>query len=217
MSLRDKYSKEEWQKIVEDVSNMKDFTPYEALLKEVVNEEDESYLERVNKEREVYLTSEDVKKQVVYEEGLKEMGKVIKDYGLDHSYLGGLSMPNGSIGFFDNQETIKRKLKKDAIKQIKTPKVGQKFSQNKAPMGKLLRQFPLAFEQVAFRSKYGHEKYNIDGADDDWKNFTRVKNANYDDAVIRHFCGLGEENEIEHMAASIWNQLAELQLKLENK
>lgn len=100
--------------------------------------------------------------------------------------------------------------------QAKKEKKGLKFSDDKAPMGKLLKQFPLAFEQVAFRTKVGHEKYNIDGADDDWKNFTRVENANYEDAAIRHFCGLGEENEIEHMAASIWNQLAELQLKLEN-
>lgn len=92
---------------------------------------------------------------------------------------------------------------------------GQKFSQDKAPMGKLLRQFPLAFEQVAFRSKYGHEKYK--DTDQDWRNFSRVSDPNYDDACIRHFCGLGEENEIEHMAASIWNQLAELQIKLEQE
>lgn len=93
---------------------------------------------------------------------------------------------------------------------------GQKFSTDKAPMGQILRQFPLALEAIAMRSKFGHEKYREH--DQDWMNFKRVNNAEevYLDASVRHLAEIGdEEDSIEHLKASAWNILALLQIKLE--
>ena len=94
--------------------------------------------------------------------------------------------------------------------------IGVKLSDDKAPMGMILRQFPLALEAVAERSKFGHEKY-IE-SDQDWMNFKRVPNAEeqYFNASVRHLAEIGEEDSIEHLKAAAWNILAALQLKLEN-
>lgn len=94
---------------------------------------------------------------------------------------------------------------------------GVKLSSDKAPMGKLLRQFPQALEAIAFRSKFGHEKY-IE-SDKDWMNFKRVPNAleQYHDATVRHLAEIGdEEDSLEHLTAAAWNILATLQITLEN-
>lgn len=103
------------------------------------------------------------------------------------------------------------------IKDMINKRTGQKFSSKKAPMGKLLKQFPLALEAVAQRSKSGHNKYKE--TDHDWMNFKRVPNAieEYDDAIVRHLAGIGEphETELDHLKAAAWNILAKLQLILE--
>mgnify|MGYP003650666052 CR=1 FL=1 len=95
-------------------------------------------------------------------------------------------------------------------------KEGIKLSPEKAPVGKLFKQFPLAFEALAFRSKYGHEKYKE--VDIDWMNWKRVPNAisEYEDAAGRHLLKLGnEETELEHLIAEVWNKMAVIQLTLE--
>lgn len=95
---------------------------------------------------------------------------------------------------------------------------GVKYSEEKAPMATMLRQFPLALEAVAFRSKLGHEKYKE--ADYDWMNFKRVPNAidQYSDASVRHLAGIGDdEDDLGHLKAAAWNILATLQLILEEK
>ena len=97
-------------------------------------------------------------------------------------------------------------------------KEGVKFSTEKAPMATMLRQFPLALEAVAFRSKVGHEKYKE--VDHDWMNFKRVPNAieQYSDASVRHLAGIGDdEDDLGHLKAAAWNILATLQLILEEK
>lgn len=103
-----------------------------------------------------------------------------------------------------------------SVSENKVPK-GKKFSKDKAPMGQMIKQFPLALEAVAMRSKFGHEKYKE--TDHDWMNFKRVENAEqqYLSAAIRHIAGLGEEEEtpLEHLKAAAWNILATLQITLE--
>lgn len=100
--------------------------------------------------------------------------------------------------------------------QNSTMKKGQKYSQGKAPMGIILKQFPLALEAVAERTEFGHKKYLEHDAD--YMNFKRVPNAKeqYFNAAVRHLAGIGEENELEHIKASAWCILAYLQLTLED-
>lgn len=101
--------------------------------------------------------------------------------------------------------------------------VGQKFSKEKIPLYTVIvKQFPLALLEVAKTSKAGNKKYNLDT---DWMNFKRVENAEfeYKNAAMRHLFEEGlnqdmlEYGEVLHEAQVIWNLLASLQIKLENK
>lgn len=96
-------------------------------------------------------------------------------------------------------------------------KVGAKYNGGKAPMGNLLKQFPLALEGVAERSAFGHNKYKE--FDADWMNFKRVDNAKEEfiNSAVRHLAEIGEENSIEHLKAAAWNILATLQIRLEEE
>lgn len=96
--------------------------------------------------------------------------------------------------------------------------VGAKYSDDKAPMGIMLRQFPLALEGVAQRSLYGHNKYKE--FDHDWFNFKRAPDAinQYLNATVRHLAEIGDdEDSLEHLKAAAWNILATLQITLEKK
>lgn len=96
--------------------------------------------------------------------------------------------------------------------------VGAKYSDDKAPMGIMLRQFPLALQGVAQRSLYGHNKYK--DFDHDWMNFKRVPDAinQYLNATVRHLAEIGDdEDSLEHLKAAAWNILATLQITLEKK
>ena len=94
---------------------------------------------------------------------------------------------------------------------------GVKLSKDKAPIAQIFKQFPLALEQIALRSKFGHDKYiETDG---DWMNWKRVPDAvfQYENAAARHLLKIGdEETDFEHLVAEVWNKLAVIQLKLEN-
>lgn len=96
--------------------------------------------------------------------------------------------------------------------------VGAKYSDDKAPMGIMLRQFPLALEGVAQRSLYGHRKY--EEFDHDWFNFKRAPDPinQYLNATVRHLAEIGDdEDSLEHLKAAAWNILATLQITLEKK
>lgn len=96
--------------------------------------------------------------------------------------------------------------------------VGAKYSDDKAPMGTMLRQFPLALQGVAQRSLYGHNKYK--DFDHDWMNFKRAPDAinQYLNATVRHLAEIGDdEDSLEHLKAAAWNILATLQITLEQK
>jgi hypothetical protein len=121
--------------------------------------------------------------------------------------------------FWQNQNIIKTNtFMEQELKECKKVQGGQKYSQDKAPMGTLLKQFRLALEAVAMRSKIGHETYKE--TDQDWMNFKRVPDAieQYTDGTARHLAYIGEdETELGHEAATAWNALARLQLILEKQ
>jgi hypothetical protein len=79
----------------------------------------------------------------------------------------------------------------------------------------IIKQFPLALQQIANRSIYGHKKYEL--YDHDWMNFKRVPDAvnEYQEATIRHLMNIGPETPYEHLIAAAWNLLAIIQIKEE--
>lgn len=97
---------------------------------------------------------------------------------------------------------------------------GYKESQtvSKAPIFTYCKVNVDAIEALAFRAQYGHSRYNKDGQDEDWQNFKRVPNGDfeYSNAEFRHALGIGEEDEKEHLIAAAWNAVARLQIYLEN-
>lgn len=95
---------------------------------------------------------------------------------------------------------------------------GNKFSKDKPPIFTYCKQFKDAIALLSFRSLYGHEKYIK--TDEDWRNFARVPNPDYEysNAEFRHALGIGdEENDLEHLTAAAWNAVARLQVYLENR
>lgn len=100
-------------------------------------------------------------------------------------------------------------------------KAGIKDTQNttKAPIFTYCKVNKDAIEALALRALYGHERYNKDGADHDWKNFTRVPNGDfeYSNAMFRHALGVGEDSEFEHIVSVAWNAVARLQIYLMDK
>lgn len=102
-------------------------------------------------------------------------------------------------------------------------KIGDKYDKDKLPMHTVLyRQFPLAIKEIVKCSQAGHLKYPNDI---DWMNFKRVPDGinRYLNAALRHLNEEGvnidmkEYLEVLHEAQAIWNLLAALQIKLENK
>lgn len=97
---------------------------------------------------------------------------------------------------------------------------GVKETQNitKAPIFTYCKVNKDAIEALSLRSLYGHEKYNKDGADYDWRNFTRVPNGDfeYSNSMFRHALGIGEDSEYEHLVSTAWNAVARLQIYLLN-
>lgn len=98
--------------------------------------------------------------------------------------------------------------------------VGIKESQTteKAPIFTYCKINKNALEALALRALYGHNKYNINGVDEDWQNFKRVPNGEeeYANAQFRHALEIGgEEDEKEHLVSSAWNAISRLQIYLE--
>lgn len=86
----------------------------------------------------------------------------------------------------------------------------------------LFKQFPLALKAVIECSVAGHNKYHE--TDTDWQNFSRLKNAEtrYKEASLRHMTEEGvvedmiEFGHMTHEGATVWNLLADLEVKLRN-
>lgn len=107
---------------------------------------------------------------------------------------------------------------KETIKHLQGVKESQ--SVDKAPIFTYCKVNKNALEALAFRALYGHKKYNKNGEDEDWQNFTRVPNAEeeYANAEFRHALEIGgEETTEEHLIASAWNAVSRLEIFLRKK
>ena len=85
----------------------------------------------------------------------------------------------------------------------------------KAPVFTYCKQMKNAIEALSLRSLYGHKKYE---KGNDWENFSRVENGEfeYSNAAFRHALGIGEDSERDHLIAEAWNSVAKLELFLRN-
>ncbi len=100
-----------------------------------------------------------------------------------------------------------------------TSGVKESQSVTKAPVFTYCKVNNLAIEALALRALYGHNKYGAETVDKDWRNFTRVPNADfeYSNSMFRHALGLGEDSERDHLIATAWNAVSRLQIYLENE
>lgn len=202
-NLRQKYTEEEWYKLLKnDKVNSRNFEKREEELKEEKNK----YL-KPKKLKDLYTF---VEKLQVYQ---KELEKLVKKTEKKVNK----TLSNIPVIF---EEVCEEGVKIPTANEkgvLGDPKQGVKLSSDKPPMAQLFKQFPLAFEQLALRSKMGHEKYKE--TDKDWMNWKRVPNAvfEYEQAKARHMLKIGEETDFEHLIAEAWNIMAIIQLKLENR
>lgn len=96
-----------------------------------------------------------------------------------------------------------------------TPMEGVKETQSveKAPIFTYCKVNKNALEALSLRALYGHKKYE---KGDDWENFSRVPNGDFEyaNSQFRHALNIGEENEKEHLISSAWNAVARLEIYL---
>lgn len=85
----------------------------------------------------------------------------------------------------EEKEKREKREREEIEREEPINQVGQKFSEGKLPIYKVLfEQFPNAIQEVVKCSQAGHIKYPNDT---DWQNFRRVENPNhYLDAALRH-------------------------------
>lgn len=134
------------------------------------------------------------------------------------------------LGITDIHRAVVTELEKDDVitnsnrgeKETMEYLQGVKESQSvdKAPIFTYCKVNKNALEALAFRALYGHKKYNKNGEDEDWQNFTRVPNAEeeYANAEFRHALEIGgEETTEEHLIASAWNAVSRLEIFLRKK
>ena len=110
------------------------------------------------------------------------------------------------------------KARQEKVKTVLDDMLGKKESQTvqKAPIFTYCKVNKNAIEALSLRALHGHIKYE---KGDDWENFTRVPNADfeYSNSQFRHALDIGEEDEETHLIASAWNAVARLELYLRNK
>jgi hypothetical protein len=95
-----------------------------------------------------------------------------------------------------------------------------KYDENKLPYFLVLfKQFPNAVRELIRRSNDGHIKYKE--SDEDWNNWFRVGEdkgvISYQNALLRHLFQEGEDSELDHDCAVLWNAAAILEFKLRKK
>ena len=96
--------------------------------------------------------------------------------------------------------------------------VKESQSVDKAPIFTYCKVNKNALEALSLRALYGHNKYKE--FDQDWQNFTRVDNGDfeYGNSLFRHALEIGgEETEEEHLTAAAWNAVARLEIYFRNK
>ena len=114
----------------------------------------------------------------------------------------------------DDVITSKSRVEKEIIEHLQGIKESQAVK--KAPIFTYCKVNRNAIEALSLRALYGHEKYE---KGDDWENFSRVPNGDfeYSNSLFRHALGIGEEDEETHLVASAWNAIARLEIYLRNK
>ncbi len=118
---------------------------------------------------------------------------------------------NGTGGVLQHWQTLHNDM------QNVTQTVGIKESQEeeKAPIFTYCNQMKNAIEALSLRSLAGHKKYE---KENDWENFSRVPNGDfeYSNAQFRHALGIGKEDERDHRIAEAWNAVVRLEIYLRN-
>lgn len=116
------------------------------------------------------------------------------------------------------EKNANNKSRQEKVKKVLDDTVGKKESQTveKAPIFTYCKVNKNAIEALSLRALHGHIKYE---KPNDWENFTRVPNADfeYSNSQFRHALDIGEEDEETHLIASAWNAVARLELYLRNK
>lgn len=110
-------------------------------------------------------------------------------------------------------DDLKNALPEGFIDEIKNRGIKESKTVEKAPVFTYCKQMKNAIEALALRSLYGHKKYEVG---DDWENFSRVENGDfeYSNAQFRHALGIGEEDEKNHRIAEAWNAVTKLEIFL---
>lgn len=106
----------------------------------------------------------------------------------------------------------------------KEKKLGVKDIQGKVPVAQIFKQFPNTILLLAKASEFGHNKYKE--TDINWDNWKNVEDAifNYNNARARHLLkegddllNINEESGLPHIVHTLWNNMALIQLLIEQK
>jgi hypothetical protein len=191
------------------------------------------------------LIEDEIKRQELEKEAKKEYYNVLKNSGIFfewYPHLTGnwkedkikhLNIYRNILNMWEFNEEQQYFTKKDKTedltfttleketlsdKQQKELKTGVKDSQTtlKAPIFTYCKVNKNALEKLSFRALYGHNKYEVG---DDWENFTRVENGDfeYSNSLFRHALEIGEEDEEGHLVSVAWNAISRLEVYLRNK
>ena len=154
---------------------------------------------------------------------LNKEQKVIEDFDKKEFYIAPPSKENLDKMCDSFEQRVKNDSDKCGIinKSVSEchSKIGQKHNKLKAPLDILqTRQFPKALQLLALATSYGNHKYK--NTDSDFLNFKRVEGGSqtYLDASARHSTdrfGTDKESKLPHFIHAVWNQLAALQLWVE--
>lgn len=205
---------------VRDIDNFLIFAK-ELSTKKVQEETLERWLNNLSgshKKENIRTKTEDELKQLGLLENLAE--KIREEQGTNSGILKGEKFPYDFIEDFnmsqkDDVITNSSRGEKEMMSHLGGIKESQ--STEKAPIFTYCKVNKNALEALSLRALYGHKKYNINGADEDWQNFTRVPNAEeeYSNAQFRHALEIGgEETEKEHLVSAAWNAVAKLEIYL---
>lgn len=182
--------------------------------KELLTDKQQGYLSTRHKSRSGETHKKELNNMVFLDEVLADLGKErLKEVVPNYKFL---------LDFKKADNYINNTLEHLGYPSEKIEKQGVKDSQKeaKAPIFTYCKVNKNALEALALRAQYGHQKYNTNGADEDWQNFTRVANGDFEyaNAAFRHALEIGgDENEEEHLISASWNAVSRLEIYLRNK
>ena len=153
-----------------------------------------------------------------------ENSEVLPNY-MESKYVGDLNYNNPSAIWNKSKNYYPHNMIAEFYKNLNNStensednSTGIKDSQNeeKAPIFTYCKVNKHALEALAMRALYGHKKYE---KGDDWENFSRVPNGDfeYSNSMFRHALGIGEDTEEEHLISTAWNAVARLEIYFRKK